>query len=130
MKCNGDVCAFMKTCVNAHTSPLHFIPPHHTRAFDNHNAQTCHGNNTGKCATTQTGTSQHDDDDIDDDGKLFMHDCVNCDFFECDDHRHATMCQFALWYILLYEVFLDCDCRMHVCLHACACAKFVYGVVE
>ena len=33
-----------------------------TRSFDNHNTKTLHGNNTGKCATTQTGTSQHDDD--------------------------------------------------------------------
>ena len=37
-----------------------------------------------------------DDDDIDDDGKLFMHDCVYRDFGECDDHRYAAMCQFAL----------------------------------
>ena len=37
-----------------------------------------------------------DDDDIDDDGKLIMHDCVYRDFGECDDHRYAAMCQFAL----------------------------------
>ena len=37
-----------------------------------------------------------DGDDIDDDGKLIMHDCVFRDFGECDDHRYATMCQLAL----------------------------------
>ena len=37
-----------------------------------------------------------DDDDIDDDGNLIMHDCVYRDDDECDDHRYAAMCQFAL----------------------------------
>ena len=35
----------------------------------------------------------YNDDDIDDDGKLIMHDCVYRDDDECDDHRHASMCQ-------------------------------------
>ena len=64
---------------------------------------------------------EYDDvDDIDDDGKLFMHDCVYRDFGECDDHRHAAMCQFALWRIFLYCfrcVFFYCDCLMNVCMH-------------
>ena len=62
-----------------------------------------------------------DGDDIDDDGNLIMHDCVYRDDDECDDHRYAAMCQFALWRVLLYvshDVFLHCDCRMHcVCMH-------------
>ena len=67
-------------------------------------------------------TIVHDDgDDIDDDGNLIMHDCVYRDDDECDDHRYAAMCQFALWRVLLYvshDVFLHCDCRMHcVCMH-------------
>ena len=37
-----------------------------------------------------------DGDDIDDDGNLIMHDCVYRDDDECDDHRYAAMCQFAL----------------------------------
>ena len=40
---------------------------------------------------------EYDDDDaIDDDGKLFMHDCVYRDDDECDDHRHTSMFQLAL----------------------------------
>ena len=37
-----------------------------------------------------------DGDDIDDDRNLIMHDCVYRDDDECDDHRYAAMCQFAL----------------------------------
>ncbi len=37
-----------------------------------------------------------DDDDIDDDEKLITHDCIDGDNGECDDHRHAAVCQFAL----------------------------------
>ena len=70
-----------------------------------------------------------DDDDIDDDGKLIMHDCVYRDFGECDDHRHAAMCQFALWRIFLYcfhGVFVHCDCQMHVCACMCTCKSCVW----
>ena len=38
----------------------------------------------------------YNDDDIDDDKNLIMHDCVYRDDDECDDHRYAAMCQFAL----------------------------------
>ena len=38
----------------------------------------------------------YNDDDIDDDGNLIMHDCVYRDDDECDDHRYAGMCQLAL----------------------------------
>ena len=74
-----------------------------------------------------------DDDDIDDDGKLFMHDCVYRDFGECDDHRHAAMCQFALWRIFLYcfhGVFLYCDCRMNVfaCMRMCRSCVWCGGM--
>ena len=37
-----------------------------------------------------------DDDDIDDDEKLITHDGIDGDDGECDDHRHAAMCKFAL----------------------------------
>ena len=38
--------------------------------------------------------NQNDDHSgIDDDGNLITHDCVNGDIGECDDHRHASMCQ-------------------------------------
>ena len=37
-----------------------------------------------------------DGDDIDDDGNLIMYDCVYRNDGECDDHRYAAMCQFAL----------------------------------
>ena len=36
------------------------------------------------------------DDDDDDDGNLIMHDCIDGDDGECDDHRHAAVCKFAL----------------------------------
>ncbi len=38
----------------------------------------------------------YNDDDIDHDGNLIMHDSVYRDDDECDDHRHAAMCKFAL----------------------------------
>ena len=71
----------------------------------------------------------YNDDDIDDDGKLFLHDCIDGDDGECDDHRHAAVCQFALWRIFL----MTCFCIVIVectCVDACACAEVVYGVVE
>ena len=66
----------------------------------------------------------YNDDDIDDDGKLFMHDCVYRDFGECDDHRHAAMCQFALWriYFIFPMTFLCIVIVECTCVHACACA--------
>ena len=70
-----------------------------------------------------------DDDDIDDDGKLIMHDCVYRDDDECDDHRYAGMCQFALWRIFIYvshDVFLHCDCRMHFCACMRTCISCVW----
>ena len=73
-----------------------------------------------------TADGDYNDDDIDDDGKLFMHDCVYRNFGECDDHRHAAMCQFALWRVLLYGVFLHCDCRMHFCAYMCTCISCVW----
>ena len=42
------------------------------------------------------GDGDYNDDDIHDDGKLIMHDCVYRDDDECDDHRHAAVCKFAL----------------------------------
>ena len=58
-----------------------------------------------------------DGDDIDDDGNLIMHDCVYRDDDECDDHRYAAMCQFALWRIYFifpmtccYIVIVECTC--------------------
>ena len=38
----------------------------------------------------------NDDDDIDDDGNLITHDCIDGDDGECDDHLHAAMCKFAV----------------------------------
>jgi len=38
----------------------------------------------------------YNDDDIDDDGKLIIHDCIDGDDGKCDDHRHAAVCKFAL----------------------------------
>ena len=69
------------------------------------------------------------DDDIDDDGNLIMHDCVYRDDDECDDHRHTSMFQLALLHIFLEffpDVFLHCDCRMHVCGCMCMCRSCVW----
>ena len=38
----------------------------------------------------------YNDDVIDDNGNLIMHDCVYRDDDECDDHRHTSMFQLAL----------------------------------
>ena len=74
----------------------------------------------------------YNDDDIDDDGNLIMHDCVYRDDGECDDHRHAAMCQFALWriYFIFPKTFLRIVIVECTCVQACARAKVVYGVVE
>ena len=68
----------------------------------------------------------YNDDDIDDDGNLIMHDYVYRDDDECDDHRHASMCQFVLWRIFhlfshdfdyaLLSRFFSCSC--------CACIVY------
>ena len=47
-------------------------------------------------ASDEYNDEYDDNDDIDYDGKLIMHDCVDRDDDECDDHRHSAMCQFAL----------------------------------
>ena len=76
-----------------------------------------------------TADGDYNDDDIDDDGNLIMHDCVYRDDGECDDHRYAAMCQFALWRVLLYvfhDVFVHCDCRLHLCACMCACKSCVW----
>ena len=72
---------------------------------------------------------KRDDDDIDDNRNLITHDCVDSDDHECDDHRYAAMCQLALWRVLLYvfhDVFVHCDCRMHVRACMCTCISCVW----
>ena len=49
------------------------------------------------CEHTFVAAAADDDDDYNDDaGNLIMHDCVYRDDDECDDHRHAAVCKFAL----------------------------------
>ncbi len=56
----------------------------------------CEHNCVAAAASAADDDKNDDDDDIDDDENLITHDCIDGDDGECDDYRHAAVCQFAL----------------------------------